>query len=225
MWAGAARVASGLQLAIYEKMAGVTWVKARQTYGVYHSSIQNLADYFGVFRQSAQRAIASLVECGWLAQVEPKYMGNVSVRRLRADANGHKDYRVVSHEEWLEVILMRSVASSPTRCRGTAKRRTLSPLPCTGSQRVTCDGTRIFSRHFARRVKPMRPLKPPIMKTSQRWKTSRARVVDGSRTPLSLWRTTRRLTVLRSKAQHGRCPPPQRGCCAGAALTATWALH
>ena len=94
--------ASGLQLAIYEKMAGVTWVKARQTYGVYHSSIQNLADYFGVFRQSAQRAIASLVECGWLAQVEPKYMGNVSVRRLRADANGHKDYRVVSHEEWLE---------------------------------------------------------------------------------------------------------------------------
>lgn len=91
---------SGLKLAIYQRMAAVTWVKSRQAYGVYHSSIQNLADYFGVLHQSAQRAVSELIDEGWLRYVEPKQTCKTSARRLRADNNGHKDLQIVTHEEW-----------------------------------------------------------------------------------------------------------------------------
>ena len=94
---------SGLELAVYHKIAALTWVKTRQEHGVYHSSIQNLANYFGVHHQSLQRAVSNLVnKSGWLDYVEPRRTGNPSARRLRVDSNGHKDLRVVTHDEWME---------------------------------------------------------------------------------------------------------------------------
>ena len=88
---------------MYQKIAAVTWVKTRQEYGVYHSSIQNLANYFGVHHQSLQRAVSNLVnKSGWLDSVEPRRTGNPSARRLRVDSNGHKDLRIVTHDEWVQ---------------------------------------------------------------------------------------------------------------------------
>ncbi len=90
----------GLELAIYQKIAAVTWVKSRGEYGTYHATVEKLALFFGIAHQSAQRAVSNLVERGWLERVEPKGEKKTNVRALRGENFRTKHYRIISHEAW-----------------------------------------------------------------------------------------------------------------------------
>lgn len=92
---------SGLALAIYMKLRGVTWDKERRIYGTYYSSIQNLADYFGVKRESASRAVTELIESGWVEIVErrdPMKSGHAH----KVEMQRSKDLHPITHDEWVE---------------------------------------------------------------------------------------------------------------------------
>ena len=90
---------SGLELAIYTKLAAVTWDKGEAKHGTYFSSIEIIAQLFGVPYNSAQRAVKSLVKSGWLVQVEST-TGRTSARALKYETFKSKNYRVVTHKEW-----------------------------------------------------------------------------------------------------------------------------
>lgn len=92
--------ASGLELAIYVKLCAVTWNKETRTYGIYYSSIQKLADYFGVTRQSASRAVNNLIAKGWLVVVEKNADRPKSASALLKEISQSSDLRIVTHAEW-----------------------------------------------------------------------------------------------------------------------------
>ncbi len=73
---------SGLELAIYTKIAAVTYKKTEGKHGTYFSSIEIIAQLFGVPYNSAQRAVKNLVSRGWLIQVDGN-TGKTSARALK----------------------------------------------------------------------------------------------------------------------------------------------
>lgn len=93
---------SGLALAMYTKLCSVTWDKEMQQPGVYYSSVQALADYFGILRQSASRVVNDeLIDPGWVEIVERRDP-NKSGHTLKVEVLRSKDLHPITHDEWVE---------------------------------------------------------------------------------------------------------------------------
>jgi hypothetical protein len=92
----------GLELAMHDKVCSLTWVKTRGEHGVYHSSIQNLADYFGVARQSGSRAANNLLRKGWWEVVERRDNGKTG-RAIKVEMLRPKDFHPLTHDEWVKI--------------------------------------------------------------------------------------------------------------------------
>ena len=90
---------SGLSLAIYTKLSSLTWVKSRQEHSVYFSSIANLAEFFGVEREVASRAISEMVKNGWF-EVVPRKDDAKTAHAMYVEKYRPKNLRPITHSQW-----------------------------------------------------------------------------------------------------------------------------
>jgi hypothetical protein len=77
-----------LALAIYNKIAAITYDQLSNTYGVYFSSGRALAEFYGTSENHVTQVLRELKTAGWLEGI-----GNAAIYKS-------KNYHYVLHDEW-----------------------------------------------------------------------------------------------------------------------------
>src|ERR1700739_54008 len=80
----------GTAVAVYWKLAQVTWNGVVQQYGEYFGSIEMVTDYLGCEYGTGYKAFQALCNAGWLV----KKPGNNQFKS--------KNYQVVAHDDWVK---------------------------------------------------------------------------------------------------------------------------